>query len=141
MVRPGTRRPIGQRAGWIVRSVRTVHRRRDFAVNPGFGSRSDPDDPQGRLSGRHRVRRPKTLDSELCLAAKSPTATDDSGSTCSATRNRRGRGLTAWQRRFVVEHLIELNATQAAIRAGYSRQTARAIGSENLMEPCNRAGI
>ena len=32
------------------------------------------------------------------------------------------------QERFVLEYLIDLNATQAAIRAGYSEKTARAIG-------------
>jgi phage terminase small subunit len=36
---------------------------------------------------------------------------------------------------FCEEYLVDLNATQAAIRAGYSRKTARAIGSENLTKP------
>lgn len=40
--------------------------------------------------------------------------------------------LTAKQQRFVDEYLIDLNATQAAIRAGYSKQTARKIAQENL---------
>ena len=65
------------------------------------------------------------------MAAQSPTTTHDPGSTCPTTRLRRGRGLTARQRRFVEEYLIDLNATQAAVRAGYSRLTARAIGSED----------
>src|SRR3954469_10551657 len=43
--------------------------------------------------------------------------------------------LTPKQRRFVTEYLIDLNATQAAIRAGYSRETAGAIGHENLQKP------
>lgn len=43
--------------------------------------------------------------------------------------------LTAKQQRFVEEYLIDLNATQAAIRAGYSVDTARAIGCENLAKP------
>jgi phage terminase small subunit len=43
--------------------------------------------------------------------------------------------LTGKQRRFVSEYLIDQNATQAAIRAGYSRRTARSIGSENLAKP------
>ena len=33
-------------------------------------------------------------------------------------------GLSPKQRAFVEEYLIDLNATQAAIRAGYSAQTA-----------------
>jgi phage terminase small subunit len=41
-------------------------------------------------------------------------------------------GLGPKQRRFVEEYLIDLNATQAAIRAGYSPDTARQIGSQNL---------
>lgn len=40
--------------------------------------------------------------------------------------------MTAKQRRFCDEYLIDLNATQAAIRAGYSKKTARKIGQENL---------
>ena len=55
--------------------------------------------------------------------------------------HRRRSGLTARQREFVDQYLVDLNATQAAIRAGYSRQTARAIGSENLTKPDIRAAI
>lgn len=36
------------------------------------------------------------------------------------------------QRRFVDEYLIDLNGTQAAIRAGYSQKTARQIGQKLL---------
>ena len=43
--------------------------------------------------------------------------------------------LTPKQARFVEEYLVDLNATQAAIRAGYSEQTARVIGHENLTKP------
>lgn len=43
--------------------------------------------------------------------------------------------LTAKQRRFCDEYLIDLNATQAAIRAGYSKKTAKQIGNENLTKP------
>lgn len=43
--------------------------------------------------------------------------------------------LTAKQERFVAEYLIDLNATQAAIRAGYSEKTARQVASENLSKP------
>lgn len=39
------------------------------------------------------------------------------------------------QKRFVAEYLIDLNATQAAIRAGYSKNTAANIGHENLIKP------
>lgn len=40
--------------------------------------------------------------------------------------------LTAKQQRFVDEYLIDLNATQAAIRAGYSKKTANEQGSRLL---------
>lgn len=43
--------------------------------------------------------------------------------------------LTPKQQRFVEEYLIDLNATQAAIRAGYSEKTAAVIGAENLIKP------
>lgn len=43
--------------------------------------------------------------------------------------------LTPKQQRFVEEYLIDLNATQAAIRAGYSEKTAKSIGQENLTKP------
>lgn len=43
--------------------------------------------------------------------------------------------LTQKQRLFVDEYLIDLNATQAAIRAGYSKKTAGQIGDENLKKP------
>ena len=43
--------------------------------------------------------------------------------------------LTPKQQRFVDEYLIDLNATQAAIRAGYSPKTAQQMGTENLSKP------
>ena len=44
--------------------------------------------------------------------------------------------LTAKQELFCLEYLIDLNATQASIRAGYSAKTANVIGPENLAKPC-----
>lgn len=43
--------------------------------------------------------------------------------------------LTPKQSVFVQEYLIDLNATQAAIRAGYSAKTAYSVGQENLKKP------
>lgn len=43
--------------------------------------------------------------------------------------------LTDKQQRFVAEYLVDLNATQAAIRAGYSVKTAGSVGFENLKKP------
>ena len=49
--------------------------------------------------------------------------------------------LTAKQQRFCDEYLIDLNATQAAIRAGYSEKNARNIASENLAKPNIKAYV
>ncbi len=43
--------------------------------------------------------------------------------------------LTPKQKVFCEEYIIDLNATQAAIRAGYSKHTAKDIGCENLAKP------
>lgn len=43
-------------------------------------------------------------------------------------------GLTAQQRRFVAEYLKDGNATQAAIRAGYSKKSAEQIGYQLLQK-------
>ena len=42
------------------------------------------------------------------------------------------RKLTAAQERFVDEYLVDLNATQAAVRAGYSAKTAHSCGPRLL---------
>ena len=44
-------------------------------------------------------------------------------------------GLTPRQAEFCRQYMIDLNATQAAIRAGYSENSARSIGPENLSKP------
>lgn len=49
--------------------------------------------------------------------------------------------MTAKQKRFCDEYLIDLNATQAAIKAGYSEKNARNIASENLTKPNIKAYI
>ena len=43
--------------------------------------------------------------------------------------------MTPKQKRFVQEYLVDLNATQAAIRAGYREQSARITASKNLARP------
>lgn len=49
--------------------------------------------------------------------------------------------LTAKQQIFITEYLRTWNATAAAITAGYSEKTARAIGAENLTKPDIAAAI
>lgn len=50
-------------------------------------------------------------------------------------------GLTAKQENFCQEYLLDLNATQASIRAGYSADSAGTIGWENLKKPEIQARI
>lgn len=49
--------------------------------------------------------------------------------------------MNARQKKFCDEYLIDCNATQAAIRAGYSQRTAKQIGQENLTKPDLKAYI
>jgi phage terminase small subunit len=56
-------------------------------------------------------------------------------------RQCRSQRLTPKQARFVTEYMIDLNATQAAIRAGYSAKRADAQGYENLRKPEIAAAI
>ena len=49
--------------------------------------------------------------------------------------------MTPKQAAFVDEYLIDLNATQAAIRSGYSVSSARQIGEENLSKPDIAAAV
>ena len=53
----------------------------------------------------------------------------------------RSRALTARQQRFVEEYLIDLNASQAAVRAGYSAKTAGQFGYQLLQKPSILAAI
>ena len=43
--------------------------------------------------------------------------------------------LTLKQKKFADEYIISGNATEAAIKAGYSKKTASVIGTENLIKP------
>lgn len=49
--------------------------------------------------------------------------------------------LTDKQAAFVREYLVDLNATQAAIRAGYSERTASRIGPQLIGKTCVREAI
>jgi phage terminase small subunit len=49
--------------------------------------------------------------------------------------------LTPNQQRFVEEYLVDLNAAQAATRAGYSAKTARVQGAKLLTNPNIQAAI
>lgn len=43
--------------------------------------------------------------------------------------------LTVKQQKFADEYIITGNASEAAIKAGYSKKTARSVGAENLTKP------
>lgn len=49
--------------------------------------------------------------------------------------------LTMRQKRFIEEYLVDLNATKAAVRAGYNPKSAGKSASENLKRPAVRARI
>ncbi|WP_050613369.1 terminase small subunit [Bacillus testis] len=49
--------------------------------------------------------------------------------------------LTPKQKKFADHYIVTGNATQAAIRAGYSEKTARSVGAENLTKPYIRSFI
>lgn len=51
------------------------------------------------------------------------------------------RELSTKQALFVAQYLVDYNATQAAIRAGYSKRTAKQMGAENLSKPDIKAAI
>lgn len=50
-------------------------------------------------------------------------------------------GLSPKQQRFIEEYLVDLNASQAALRAGYSARTAFRSGIENMQKPAIKAAI
>lgn len=50
-------------------------------------------------------------------------------------RGRQGRKLSPRQERFTLEYMIDLNATQAAIRAGYKAANANVVGPKLLTHP------
>lgn len=53
----------------------------------------------------------------------------------------RNRGLTDKQKQFCQEYDIDLNATQAALRAGYAASSVRWTGCTNLTKPNVRAEL
>ncbi len=49
--------------------------------------------------------------------------------------------LTAKQSRFLDEYMVDMNGAAAAVRAGYSEKTSRAIAAENLAKPYIKAEL
>lgn len=86
-------------------------------------------------SGGSRGQRASAHEAKDTAASKdaAPDAREPKG----RRRPRRGPrdGLTPLQARFVQEYLIDLNAAQAARRAGYSARSARTTGHRLLQHP------
>ena len=89
-------------------------------VSASFGS--GPKSP-----GRHP---PPGHDTSAVAAQCSSKSTEVGSRKDAAEPEGHSRNLTAKQRRFCEEYLVDLNATQAAIRAGYSPKTARIQASQ-----------
>ena len=53
----------------------------------------------------------------------------------------KNNGLSPKQKLFVNEYPVDLNATEAALRAGYSPKSAKVIGAENLSKPAISAAL
>lgn len=66
------------------------------------------------------------------MAAKLKTAAKKPAAKAAARKKGGKPGLTPKQARFIEEYLVDLNATQAAIRAGYSEKTAYSQGERLL---------
>lgn len=79
-------------------------------------------------TARRYIKKPSAQTAQKPAQKKMRTAQKDK----SANELVDDEGLTAQQRRFVAEYLKDANATQAAIRAGYSKRNADKIGPELL---------
>lgn len=79
------------------------------------------------MTGKQTPKATKTATRKTPATSKAKTTRATSKDTAAA--------LTGKQQSFVCEYLIDLNATQAAIRAGYSAKTAAEMGYENLRKP------
>lgn len=87
----------------------------------------------------------KTPPSGKAATSKKPPAKKKAGKPARARNTVKVHNatvkLTDLQVRFVEEYLVDLNGTQAAIRAGYSEKTARQAAAENLSKPVIQAAI
>ncbi len=87
-------------------------------------------------SGAKSVKKP--IDNARKMVIAQPPRAESSKSDSKLKRNAKS-GLTPKQARFIDEYLIDLNGTQAAIRAGYSKrgadvQAVRLLGYASVMQ-------
>ena len=83
---------------------------------------------------------PRKARFECAIILSSETA-QNAGSLFLQRRAKGGRPVTAKQQRFCEEYLIDLNATRAAIRAGYSPKSAKTNGPRLLENAGVRARV
>lgn len=98
--------------------------------------------PAGKKPAPRKTYAPKPAASEKAAGASAPAPAKKAPAKPARSAIKKDSevttpqlGLNPKQQRFVDEYLVDLNATQAAIRAGYSVDTAGAIGHENLKKP------
>lgn len=105
-------------------------------IHGSFPSPGQPASGQSLWCAQASTARPVCIKhgAEPEAAGKTQLTTGDS----MAKPGRKGpgkSGLSEKQKRFVEEYLVDLNATQAAKRAGYSEKTAYRTGADNLKKP------
>lgn len=87
-------------------------------------------EPQNKATNKQPVKKPATK-----TAAKPKKAPAKAKETKAVKDARGQQGLTEKQKRFCEYYIENPNATDAAVRAGYAKGTAYAIGAENLRKP------
>lgn len=100
--------------------------------------------PAGKPEPPNKKTSPKPAPAKAAgsvASAKRAPAKRPARKAAKTTTDSAAQALTPKESRFIDEYLVDLNATQAAIRAGYSARTARSIGYENLTKPHIQAGI
>jgi phage terminase small subunit len=103
---------VGQASAFTDKTLETAH---------------DREQPKPKAKPRPRTRRPVNPDRlKNAVSGRAPEAVK------AAIPPETLKGLTRRQQVFVEEYLLDLNATQAAIRAGYSPKSARQVGHMNM---------
>src|SRR5579859_2384627 len=87
--------------------------------------------PRGTPSGAERIDAGNLALEVIPMKAAASSQTPSAAGTPNGSR----RDLTPKQERFAREFLVDLNATQAAIRGGYSARTADKAGPRLLIHP------
>ena len=111
-----------------VAAGKAVPAKKVAAKTPVKRTRTEPTRPSATDTRRAAVK-PATSRKPAAVKPKAKTVAKDSYQALLH------KALTPKESKFVDEYLVDLNATQAVIRAGYSERSARQIASENLSKP------